>query len=137
MQKVITNILDEDKARYHIGITHTTNKRFWEFDRPFREHIRTTRPQAIEMEAATIFMASYKHRLPCGALLLISDLPLDHRGIKTKESSQGVFLNFTGDHVEKGVAAVRALDEAFKHEAKGAFRGERIRYADELDDERV
>ena len=32
VQKHVTNILEEKKLRFHIGITHTTNKRFWEFN---------------------------------------------------------------------------------------------------------
>jgi AMP nucleosidase len=128
VQKIVTNVLDEEKIHYHVGITHTTNKRFWEFDKGFREHLQANRPQAIEMECATIFMAGYSHRLPLGALLLISDLPLDHDGIKTKKSSEFVFQKYTAEHVEKGVKVMRALDEALKHDARGIFRGSRKRF---------
>lgn len=128
VQKMVTNVLDEEHANYHIGITHTTNKRFWEFDKDFKERLRITRPQAIEMECATLFMAGYSHRLPVGALLLVSDLPLNRDGIKTKKSSESVFAKFTADHVEKGVKVMKALDIAFKKEAKGIFRGSRRRF---------
>lgn len=128
VQKIVTNVLDEEKTPYHIGITHTTNKRFWEFDQCFRERLQQNRAQAIEMECATIFMAGYSHRLPLGALLLISDLPLNHEGIKTKKSSESVFHNFTAEHVEKGVKVMKALDQALKQEAKGIFRGNRKRF---------
>ena len=79
--------MEKEKVTHHIGITHTTNKRFWEFNETFRHRLEITRPQAIEMEYATLFMASYYHKLPLGALLLISDLPLGKDGIKTKSSS--------------------------------------------------
>ncbi len=125
VQKIVTNVLDETHTPYHIGITHTTNKRFWEFDHEFRNRLKLTRPQAIEMECATLFMAGYSHRLPVGALLLISDLPLNRDGIKTKKSSESVFENYTSEHVEKGVAVMHALDIAFAHQAKGVFRGSR------------
>jgi len=69
VQKMVTNVLDAEKIRYHIGITHTTNKRFWEFSVDFVHRIKVTRPQAIEMECATLFMAGYFHKLPVGALL--------------------------------------------------------------------
>ena len=86
VQKMVTNILDQEGTTYHIGITHTTNKRFWEFNQGFKSRLHATRPQAIEMECATIFMAGYSHKLPVGALLLISDLPLNRDGIKTKRA---------------------------------------------------
>jgi AMP nucleosidase len=128
VQKVVTNVLDEENATYHVGITHTTNKRFWEFDQDFRERLKATRPQSIEMECATLFIAGYSHKLPLGALLLISDLPLNEKGIKTKKSSEHVFENYTGDHVEKGVKVMKALDLALKSEARGIFRGSRRRF---------
>lgn len=128
VQKMVTNVLDEEHATYHVGITHTTNKRFWEFDKDFKTRLQVTRPQAIEMECATLFMAGYSHRVPIGALLLISDLPLMHEGIKTKKSSENVFANYTSDHVEKGIKMLLALDIALKKEAKGIFRGSRKRF---------
>lgn len=128
VQKITTNVLDEEKATYHVGITHTTNKRFWEFDQDFKMRLKATRPQSIEMECATLFMAGYSHKLPLGALLLISDLPLNREGIKTKKSSEHVFQTFTGDHVEKGVKIMKALDIALKSNARGIFRGSRRRF---------
>lgn len=128
VQKVVTNILDHDKVVYHIGITHTTNKRFWEFNKDFRHRLEATRPQAIEMECATLFTASYSYKLPLGALLLISDLPLSTEGIKTKKSAASVFAQHTADHVEKGVRIMRQLDGAIEHHSKGVFRGSRRRF---------
>lgn len=128
VQKITTNVLDEEKATYHVGITHTTNKRFWEFDQDFCAKLKATRPQSIEMECATLFMAGYCHKLPLGALLLISDLPLNRDGIKTKKSSEHVFQTYTPNHVEMGVKIMRALDVALRSEAKGIFRGSRRRF---------
>jgi AMP nucleosidase len=128
VQKMVTNILDHEKTRYHIGITHTTNKRFWEFNKEFRNRLEMTRPQSIEMECATLFAASYRYKLPLGALLLISDLPLSPEGIKTKSSAASIFAKHTGEHVEIGVKIMHGLDEAMKHQAKGVFRGSRRRF---------
>lgn len=132
VQKIVTNVLDEEQARYHIGITHTTNKRFWEFDQDFRARLKATRPQSLEMECATLFMAGYSHKLPLGALLLISDLPLSQEGIKTKKSSEFVFQSYTQDHVEKGVKIMKSLDHALKADAQGIFRGSRRRFESTL-----
>jgi len=128
VQKSVTNLLEQENFRYHIGITHTTNKRFWEFNKEFRERLQQTRPQAIEMECATLFMASYRYKLPLGALLLISDLPLSKEGIKTKKSAEAVFLEHTQQHVELGVEIIKKLDQAIKKQAKGVFRGNRRRF---------
>ena len=87
IQKKVSDVLDKEGVSYHIGITYTMNKRFWEFNQPFKDHLELTRPQSIEMECATLFTASYYYKFPLGALLLISDLPLSRDGIKTKKSS--------------------------------------------------
>lgn len=128
VQKIVTNVVQKEEKPYHIGITHTTNKRFWEFNQEFRSKLIATRSQAIEMECATLFIASYRHKLPLGALLLISDLPLEKKGVKTKKSSREVFLKHTQEHVEMGVNALHDFEEALKHEAKGAYRGTRRRF---------
>lgn len=135
VQKNVTNVLDKENVTYHIGITHTTNKRFWEFNKEFKERLQASRAQAIEMECATLFMASYYHRLPLGALLLISDLPLNRDGIKTKQSSEKVYANYTADHVEKGIAMMQAMESAISKEAKGVFRGSRRRFEKIYDNE--
>jgi len=123
MQRAVTQVLDHQQVNYHVGITHTTNIRFWEFNEEFKERLKASRAQSIEMECATLFAASYKRKLPLGALLLISDLPLSADGIKTKQSSQFVFDNFTADHVDKGVLITQAMRELQRLHAKGAYRG--------------
>jgi AMP nucleosidase len=128
VQKAVSSLLEEEGIRYHIGITHTTNKRFWEFNKSFRERLQATRPQAIEMECATLFMASYRYKLPLGALLLISDLPLSREGIKTKSSAASVFVRHTQQHVDVGVKIMKTIDSAIKQQVKGVFRGSRRRF---------
>lgn len=128
VQKIVTNVLEEDHTPYHIGITHTTNKRFWEFDSEFRRRLKLNRSQAIEMECATLFMAGYSHRLPIGALLLISDLPLMGDGIKTKKSSELIFSKHTAEHVEEGIKVMAELDKVLLKDVKGMYRGNRKRF---------
>lgn len=121
VQKVVNDILDKQKIPYHIGITHTTNKRFWEFNSDFKRKLQESRAQSVEMECATLFAAGYHHHLPMGALLLISDIPLNMEGIKTKKSSEGVFGSFMAQHVQLGVdimlllQKVKRLQEYRKH----------------------
>ncbi len=123
MQKSATEVLEMERAPYHIGITHTTNIRFWEFNETFKEKLVETKAQAIEMECATLFAASYRRKLPTGALLLVSDLPLKRDGIKTKQSAKQIFDTYTTDHLDKGVKTINVMKEMLKHKAKGAFRG--------------
>lgn len=131
VQKMVTNVLIREEVPYHIGITHSTNKRFWEFNKHFKNRLVVTRPQAIEMECATLFMASYYHKLPLGALLLISDLPLSPEGMKTKRRSDFVYKKYASDHVEKGVKILQETRESLKHQPKGVFRGSRRRFEKE------
>ncbi len=122
VQRAISEVLDESTYTYHIGITHTTNKRFWEFDENFKDHLKSNRAQAIDMECATLFCGSYRRKLPLGALLLISDLPLDEEHIKTKESAAAIFKTCTKDHIEKGIKAILKLKNLQKNKSHGAHR---------------
>jgi AMP nucleosidase len=121
MQRAATEVLDIEKALYHIGITYTTNMRFWEFNEEFKTRLKNTKAQGIEMECATLFAASYKRKFTLGALLLVSDLPLNHDGIKTKQSSQWVYDNFTADHVEKGIKILKHARVMQSKHIKGAY----------------
>ncbi|MDE3045367.1 MAG: AMP nucleosidase [Verrucomicrobiota bacterium] len=121
MQKAVTEVLERQQSTYHIGITYTTNMRFWEFNEEFKTRLKMTKAQGIEMECATLFAASYKRKFTLGALLLISDLPLNQDGIKTKGSSQMVFEKYTADHVEKGVQILQVAREMQSKKVKGAY----------------
>jgi AMP nucleosidase len=121
MQKATTDVLEQHKAIYHIGITYTTNMRFWEFNEEFKSMLKMTKAQAIEMECATLFAASYKRKFTLGALLLISDLPLMHDGFKTKKSSEFVYDRYMPDHLEKGVQILAAARSMQSRHIKGAY----------------
>ena len=121
MQKAVTEVLELQKAIYHIGITYTTNMRFWEFNEEFKSRLKATKAQAIEMECATLFAASYKRKFTLGALLLVSDLPLNADGIKTKKSSESVYDRYMADHVEKGIAALKTARLMQEKHIKGAY----------------
>ena len=121
MQKATTEVLEEQNTLYHIGITYTTNMRFWEFNETFKNLLRSTKAQAIEMECATLFAASYKRKFTLGALLLISDLPLNYGGVKTKKSSEFVFDHYMHDHIEKGVQVVKKARAMQTRHVKGAY----------------
>lgn len=121
MQKAVTEVLEAQKSPYHIGITFTTNMRFWEFNEEFKTRLKATKAQALEMECATLFAASYKRKFTLGALLLISDLPLNRNGLKTKKSSKFIYDNYMSDHIEKGIHILKRARVMQSHHIKGAY----------------
>lgn len=127
VQKATSEILELRQRQYHIGICHTGNIRFWEFNEPFKEKLVETKAQAYEMECATLFAASYRRNVPLGALLLVSDLPFKRDGIKTKESSKKIFDVYTEEHLTIGLESVQKLGYMIEHKIKGARRKSRNR----------
>jgi len=112
IQKFVTEFLEKVGRFYHTGVVHTTNYRFWEFDSEFRQRLLEEKVQAIDMECATLFSAGFSRSVPVGALLLISDLPLDPAGIKTKDLSAQVGRAYTQAHVEQGIGIMRSIRDA-------------------------
>lgn len=106
IQRYLSLELDRRELKYRHGIIHTTNYRFWEFDGRFREILISERARAIDMETATVFAVGFSLRLRVGALLLISDLPLTAKGIKTRRSSRSVFEKFTDIHLDIGISSL-------------------------------
>jgi len=122
MQKAVTEVMEAQKAIYHIGITYTTNMRFWEFNEAFKSDLKASRAQAIEMECATLFIASYKRKFTLGALLLISDLPLNRDGLKTKKSAAFIYDHYMQDHLEKGVEILKVARRMQSFNIKGSYQ---------------
>ncbi|MBI4412454.1 MAG: AMP nucleosidase [Deltaproteobacteria bacterium] len=118
VQKFISQILVEKGLDYRTGVVHTTDYRFWEFDERFKYQLYSERAIAIDMECAALFVSGFASRVAIGALLLVSDLPLKKKGIKTKKSASKVFRRFTDIHLEIGMKAMSEI----------AGRGEHIRH---------
>jgi AMP nucleosidase len=118
VQKFVSQIMVEKGFDYRTGVIHTTDYRFWEFDQKFKAQLYEERALAIEMESATLFVAGFASKVPIGALLLVSDLPLRRGGIKTKKSAKAVFRKFTDLHLEIGIKSMSEI----------ATRGEHIRH---------
>lgn len=116
IQRYVCEELERKKISYHTGIIHTTNIRFWEFKEDFKKQLIEERAQAIDMECATLFTVGFTFFVPIGALMLISDLPLTARGIKTKEMSNTIFREHATTHVRLGISV---LSNMFQNEKKG------------------
>lgn len=115
VQKFVSQIIVERGFDYRTGVVHTTDYRFWEFDEPFKRHLYEERALAIDMETATLFSVGFASKVPIGALLLVSDLPLRRGGIKTRDSAKAVFSEFTDRHIELGIQAMSEIAERGEH----------------------
>jgi len=91
------------------GIMLTTDYRMWEFDEEFIDYILKHRILAIDMEIATLFSVAYALKLPIGAIMLISDLPLRAGGIKSNESAMKVFEKYTDIHFDMGLKIIQEM----------------------------
>ena len=115
IQKFVSDIVIERGLDYRTGVVHTTDYRFWEFDEKFKAQLYEERALAIEMETATLFVAGFASKVPIGALLLVSDLPLQRDGIKTKKSAKAVFRRYTDLHLEIGIKSMSEIAERGEH----------------------
>ena len=61
------------------------------------------------METATLLTAGFANKIPTGALLMISDKPMEEDGVKTEASDRIVTQNFAPEHVKLGIEALRQI----------------------------
>jgi AMP nucleosidase len=118
LQKAVSHSIGKFDQDYWTGTVYTTNRRVWEHDIDFKAYLSKARASCIDMETATIFAVGFVNKIPHGALLLVSDMPLVPEGIKTAKNDKTVTQNFTQLHLEIGVDALRELadsGESVKH----------------------
>lgn len=115
IQKFVSQMLVDEGLDYRTGVVHTTDYRFWEFDDAFKRKLYEERAIAIEMESAALFSVGFVSKVPIGALLLVSDLPLKKDGIKTKASANSVFSSFTEQHINIGIKAITEIQNKGEH----------------------
>ena len=96
------------------GILYTTDRRLWEFDEDFIEYLRQQRILAIEMELATLFSVAYRHEVPIGSIMLVSDMPLQKRGVKDKKMYEQIFNDYMGTHLDLAMDAVQNIRSNWK-----------------------
>ncbi len=109
LQRAVSTMIRDLGHDYWTGTVFTTNRRVWEHDEVFKEYLRRLRCMAIDMETATIFAAGFANRIPCGALLLVSDQPMIPEGIKTEASDAQVSAEFVERHINIGIEALRLI----------------------------
>jgi AMP nucleosidase len=109
LQKAVSTTIRDYEQDYWTGVVYTTNKRVWEHREDFKQRLRDLRCIAIDMETATIFVAAFKNKIPAGALLLVSDMPMTTEGIKTQESDKAVTAQFADTHLSIGIDSLKQL----------------------------
>jgi AMP nucleosidase len=109
LQKAISTTIREAARDYWTGTVYTTNRRVWEHDAKFKKYLRKLRALAIDMETATIFMTGFYNEITTGALLLVSDQPMEPDGVKTAESDQAVDQAYVTDHIRIGINSLQQL----------------------------
>lgn len=109
LQKAISTTIRDHNKDYWTGTVYTTNRRVWEHDNNFKKYLKKIRAMAIDMETATVFSAAFYNRIPSGALLLVSDQPMVHHGVKTSKSDAVVTANFVDEHIKIGIDSLSQL----------------------------
>jgi AMP nucleosidase len=109
LQKAISTTIRDHQRDYWTGTVYTTNRRVWEHDDDFKEYLRKVRAMAIDMETATIFVTGFFNSIPTGALLLVSDQPMEPEGVKTTASDTVVTKNYVDSHLRIGIDSLKQL----------------------------
>ena len=109
MLRAISSAIRDRGKDYWTGTIYTTNRRVWEYDNDFKEYLRATHATGIDMETATLLTAGFANHIPTGALLMISDKPMEESGVKTMESDRQVTKQYVGEHVILGIEALKQI----------------------------
>jgi len=118
LQRAVSSTIKKHELDYWTGTVYTTNRRVWEHDEKFKQYLRDIRTMGIDMETATIFVVGFINSIPHGALLLVSDNPMEPDGIKTAESDKKVTQEFVERHLQIGIDSLQELansGESVKH----------------------
>ena len=109
IHRAVSGVIRDMELDYWSGTVYTTNRRVWEHDEDFKEHLHELRCMAIDMETATVFTTGFHNEIPTGALLLVSDQPMVPWGVKTEASDKKVTTEFVNNHVRIGIDSLRDI----------------------------
>ena len=111
LHKFVSEKIVEYGYEYRTGVVYTTNRRVWEHDQLFLDRLKQMTCIAIDMETATIFIVGHHNQISRGALLLVSDIPLEQDGIKTEESDNRITKEWSEIHLQMGIEAMTEIGE--------------------------
>ncbi len=109
LQKAVSTTIRDRNHDYWTGTVYSTNRRVWEHDEEFKNYLRQIRAMAIDMETATIFSTGFYNKIPTGALLLVSDQPMNPDGIKTAQSDATVTEEYSELHLRIGINSLKEI----------------------------
>jgi len=109
LQKAVSTTIRNYHRDYWTGTVYSTNRRVWEHDEEFKSYLRRIRAMAVDMETATIFITGFYNKIPCGALLLVSDQPMIPEGVKTAASDEKVTQEYADLHLRIGIDSLREI----------------------------
>ncbi len=112
VQHFVAQTLLAKQMLFYSGVVHTTDYRMWEFDAEFKHRLKQEKASAIDMECSALFTVGFAKKVPVGALMLISDLPVKPGGIKTQKSAQRVFNKYTDLHLSLGINSLTQMQQA-------------------------
>jgi AMP nucleosidase len=112
LQAAVSAAIARHNHDYWTGTVYTTNRRVWEHDETFKEYLVKTRAIGIDMETATLFVVGFANHIPKGALLLVSDSPMNPEGVKTARSDRDVSRRYVQAHLEIGIDALLELRDS-------------------------
>lgn len=113
LQRAVSHVIKESyELDYWTGTVYTTNRRVWEHDKKFKKYLKSIRTMGIDMETATIFIVGFANGIPHGALLLVSDNPMEPDGVKTSKSDAKVTGKFVERHLQIGIDSLIELKES-------------------------
>jgi AMP nucleosidase len=118
LQMAVSAMIQKYQQDYWTGTIYSTNRRVWEHDAKFRKYLLEIRCAGIDMETATVFTVGFANGIPHGALLLVSDNPMEAEGVKTSETDKHVSATYVQTQLNIGVDALvelRDSGESVKH----------------------
>jgi len=111
LQKAVSDVVQEKGQKCWSGPIFTTDIRLWEWNERFKDYLKSVRALGVDMETATLFSSGFFNKIPTGALLLVSDLPMTAEGVKTEASDREVSKSFVGMHLDVGISAMTNIIE--------------------------
>ena len=70
------------------------------------------------MELATLFSVAYRYEVPIGSIMLVSDMPLQKRGIKDKKLYSKLYSEYMDTHLDIGLDAAAKVDSNWRTVAR-------------------
>ena len=110
LEAAVEEIYGDDNSLMRTGTVLSTADRNWEWHTPrdLWENLRGSTAAAVDMESSALATNGYRYRVPYGALLSVSDLPL-HAVPKLPAQAQAFYSNSKEAHVMCAVRAVESL----------------------------